>query len=572
MSDIASKGLVYALDPAVLGYERDEKKFFKKPEALSALKNILQAQQFDAIPLIQRYNGEVTHLARRKLHDGDEHEVHILSKSEVECVSRDSSILQCMFRILANQHHILLLEDDEGRVTDILTISMLNSEKVKSYLRLKVSQLSEDDWNWNSDYLSNSKKVDIDYAAEIFSQIKELAELLSEDYIERTKSVPKDIDVSKKIVKLLSDLQPLKPFSGNIESLSLVNEGFYLEASVETKPEHTAKEIQHEWGGSLSEIDGEEYDKEEKKEIRDLAFNLFTKANDWDELLFRKNDNSLIKLSKTDEDEITESDVVEIDEEDDFFSIARELFENRCKMLVVKNIGSKWPGIITIHDFALSTKVQNYLLSLMTKIETNCREKLVSEGIQYFNDKRSKKRKLISVVNFNDVIETLNDRGLLSKRGKQNKKLDVIRFCRNKLVHEIIGSDLDELPKYLEYIFLKGFLYSEELYNDDLNGLFAIDDHSHDVFRNIVALDAFVFGSEYLIGSRTSKELRKLVDKFDDLEIENNQITIKLDSESKKVNNALDKEMNLGTWRSMMESYYPGISEISIIDRQDSHP
>ena len=277
----------------------------------------------------------------------------------------------------------------------------------------------------------------------------------------------------------------------------------------------------------------------------------------------------MIKLSKTDENEIIESDVVEIDEGDDFFSIARELFENRCKMLVVKNIGSKWPGIITIHDFALSTKVQNYLLSLMTKIETNCREKLVSEGIQYFYDKRSKKKKLISVVNFNDVIETLNDRGLLSKRGKQNKKLDVIRFCRNKLVHEIIGSDLDELPKYLEDIFLKGFLYSEELYNDDLNGLFAIDDHSHDVFRNIVALDAFVFGSEYLIGSRTSKELRKLVDKFDDIEINNNQITIKLDSESKNVNNALDKKMNLGTWRSMMESYYPGISEISIIDRQD---
>ena len=563
MCDIASNGLVYALDPIKEGYQHDD------PKALSALGNILETQQFDAIPIIWNHKGMVTHLARRKLHDGDEHEVHILTKSEVECVSRDSSILECMFRILANQHHILLLEDSEGRVTDILTISMLNSEKVKSYLRLKVSHLSEDDWNWNSDYLSNSKKVDIDYAAEIFSQIEELAELLSEDYIERTKSVPKDIDVSKKIVKLLSDLQPLKPFSGNIESLSLVNEGFYLEASVETKPEHTAKEIQHEWGGSLSEIGGEEYDKDEKKEIRDLAFNLFTKANDWDELLFRKNDNSLIKLSKTDENEIIESDVVEIDEGDDFFSIARELFENRCKMLVVKNIGSKWPGIITIHDFALSTKVQNYLLSLMTKIETNCREKLVSEGIQYFYDKRSKKKKLISVVNFNDVIETLNDRGLLSKRGKQNKKLDVIRFCRNKLVHEIIGSDLDELPKYLEYIFLKGFLYSEELYNDDLNGLFAIDDHSHDVFRNIVALDAFVFGSEYLIGSRTSKELRKLVDKFDDIEINNNQITIKLDSESKNVNNALDKKMNLGTWRSMMESYYPGISEISIIDRQD---
>ena len=348
--DIASNGLVYALDPAVLHYKRDEKKFFKKPEALSALKNILQAQQFDAIPLIQQYKGEVTHLARRKLHDGDEHEVHILTKSEVECVSRDSSILECMFMILANQHHILLLEDSEGRVTDILTISMLNSEKVKSYLRLKVSQLSEDDWNWNSDYLSNSKKVDIDYAAEIFSQIEELAELLSEDYIERTNSLPKDIDVSKKIVKLLSDLQPLKPFSGNIDSLSLKEEGFYLEASVETKPEHTAKEIQHEWGGSLIDSD------EENRHVVDLAFKLFSDANNWDEILLRKKNQDWGQLSKSRDGSIVESEVIKINEDDSYLTIANLLNDNECKMLVVENENSKWPGIITIHDFALNKK------------------------------------------------------------------------------------------------------------------------------------------------------------------------------------------------------------------------
>ena len=122
-------------------------------------------------------------------------------------------------------------------------------------LGLKVSQLSEDDWNWNSELSFKFKKKLILIMLEIFSQIEELAELLSEDYIERTKSVPKDIDVSKKIVKLLSDLQPLKPFSGNIESLSLENEGFYLESSVETKKEHTAKEIQKEWGGSLRSME-----------------------------------------------------------------------------------------------------------------------------------------------------------------------------------------------------------------------------------------------------------------------------------------------------------------------------
>ena len=550
--DIASNGLVYALDPAVLDYERDEKKFFKKPEALSALKNILQAQQFDAIPLIQQYKGEVTHLARRKLHDGDEHEVHILSKSEVECVSRNSSILECMFRILANQHHILLLENSEGKVSDILTISMLNNEMVKSYLRLKISQLSEDDWNWNSDYLSKSKKVNLDYATEIFSQIEELAELLSEDYIDEHNSVPKDIDVSKKIVQLLSDLQPLKPFSRNVESLSLVNEGFYLETSVEKKPEHTAKEIQHEWGGSL--ID------EENHHVVDLAFKLFSVANDWDEILLRKENQEWSKLSQSRDGSIVESEVIRINEYDNYLTIANLLTENECRMLVVENENSKWPGIITIHDFALNKKVQNYLLSSLTQIEVNCREALVQEGIQFIVD-RNKMRKLISVANFNDVIELLNERNMLKKNSRQHKKLDIIRFCRNKLVHEIIGDDLEILPDYLWYIFLEGVIYG-----DELKQLFEINPHNQSVYSHIVALDAFVFGSEYLIKRKTSKELRKLIQNFIDLEFEQGVITIKIKNNSNKLNNELDREIDIGTWRDLLLSYFEGIHEIIIID------
>ncbi len=554
MCDIASDGLVYALDPNVLGYERDEKKFFKDSEVLLALKNILQAQQFDAIPLIQKYKGEVTHLARRRLHDGDEHELHILSKSEVECVSRDSSILECMFRILANQHHILLLEDSEGEVTDILTISMLNSEKVKSYLRLKTSQLSEDEWNWNRDYLSNSKKVDIDYATEIFSQIKELAELLSEDYIEEHNSVPKDIDVSKKIVKLLSDLQPLKPFAENVDSLSLENERFYLEASVEKKPEHTAKEIQHEWGGSLIDLE------EEYHHVVDLAFKLFSGANDWDEILLRKENQEWSKLSQSQDGSIVESEVIKINENDSYLTIANLLNDNECKMLVVENENSKWPGIITIHDFALNKKVQNYLLSNLTQIEVNCREALVEEGIQFIID-RNKMRKLISVANLNDVIELLNDRNLLKKNSKQHKKLDIIRFCRNKLVHEIIGDDLEVLPSYLWFIFLEGVIYGEEL-----KELFEISSHNQAVYSYIVALDAFVFGSEYLIHRKTSKELRKLVQNFIDLEFDEGIITIKIKNNSDKLNNELDREIDIGTWRGLLLSYFEGIDEIKIID------
>jgi len=428
----------------------------------------------------------------------------------------------------------------------------LNNEMVKSYLRLKISQLSEDDWNWNSDYLSKSKKVNLDYATEIFSQIEELAELLSEDYIDEHNSVPKDIDVSKKIVQLLSDLQPLKPFSRNVESLSLVNEGFYLETSVEKKPEHTAKEIQHEWGGSL--ID------EENHHVVDLAFKLFSVANDWDEILLRKENQEWSKLSQSRDGSIVESEVIRINEYDNYLTIANLLTENECRMLVVENENSKWPGIITIHDFALNKKVQNYLLSSLTQIEVNCREALVQEGIQFIVD-RNKMRKLISVANFNDVIELLNERNMLKKNSRQHKKLDIIRFCRNKLVHEIIGDDLEILPDYLWYIFLEGVIYG-----DELKQLFEINPHNQSVYSHIVALDAFVFGSEYLIKRKTSKELRKLIQNFIDLEFEQGVITIKIKNNSNKLNNELDREIDIGTWRDLLLSYFEGIHEIIIID------
>ena len=122
----------------------------------------------------------------------------------------------------------------------------------------------------------------------------------------------------------------------------------------------------------------------------------------------------------------------------------------------------------------------------------------MEEGIQFIID-RNKMRKLISVANFNDIIELLNDKNMLKKNSRQHKKLDIIRFCRNKLVHEIIGDDLEILPDYL-YIFLEGVIYGEEL-----KGLFEISTHNQSVYSHIVALDAFVFGSEYLI----KRKLRK---------------------------------------------------------------
>ena len=110
-----------------------------------------------------------------------------------------------------------------------------------------------------------------------------------------------------------SDLQPPKPFSRNVESLSLKDEGFYLKPSAEKKPENT-KEIQHEWGGSLIDLEEENH-----HDVVDLAFKLFSSANDWDEI-YSKGKSRGVNSRKSRDGSIVESEVIKINENDSYLN------------------------------------------------------------------------------------------------------------------------------------------------------------------------------------------------------------------------------------------------------------
>lgn len=552
VGDIASNGLVYAIDPAILGETRDKKGFFNE-NVLKALENILQAQEFDAIPLIPGHKMDVTHLARRRLHQGDEHEVYVLSRSEVECIPRDASILEAIFRVLSNEHHILLLEDENGKISDMLTISMIATPKVKSYLRLKISQLDEDGFNWNSKYLSNPKKPS---ANKIFEKIEKLADLISEEQNKIRGGVPTDRDVSQLIVEILADLQPLKPFKDNLDSIKLIDEGFFLENTGIPKKRGTAKEIQHEWAGSLIA----ENDTFSSEHV-DLAFELFSIANDWDNLLLRKKDGTFDMLSRSGpKDEIEQSPTISIDENTSHLEIAKILFEKNTPVIVVENEDSKWPGIITIHDFALNPSVQNDALMKFTQIEMACREKLVSAGVQYLILDRSKRR-LTCVANFNDIIKKLDELGFLSNRSKNNKKLNNIRFARNKLVHEVIGHEMELFPKYLQFVFLESYINSFDLVN-----LFQSNINAKNITRHLIALDAFVISSEYSIKRKPPKSIGLLIKEFQSLTVENETLTIMVEKSANKINQALSRITDLGTWNEIMLYYFDEIEIINIVN------
>ena len=104
---ISSRGLKYAL--AYSAFDAGE---IVEADYKNALLNILTAQDFDSIPLVETYGGPITAIGRRRLHDGDLDDVFILSTEEVSKLPQTASVIRCIFEVLSNEHHIVFLTDE----------------------------------------------------------------------------------------------------------------------------------------------------------------------------------------------------------------------------------------------------------------------------------------------------------------------------------------------------------------------------------------------------------------------------------------------------------------------------
>ena len=168
VDSIASGGLVYCKDPFDIETTSEGEKIIHK-----AIHNILKSQKFDSIPL-RNDKGQVTRVARRRLHDGDlNQEIFILDIEECATVKSETSILDAIFAVLSNEHHILFVMDDNNQPTDVLTMSMLKEPVVRDYLNLKVANLVATGWHWNEDKIDFTPTLD--YGQKIYSEIIRLA-------------------------------------------------------------------------------------------------------------------------------------------------------------------------------------------------------------------------------------------------------------------------------------------------------------------------------------------------------------------------------------------------------------
>ena len=153
--DICSPGLVLAMDfhRDIGGPEGDSEAAHGGNSRIEgvegweeAVLNVLEANDFDAIPLVTETNGRPSRIARRRYHDGDQSDLFVLDIEEVEVFGPRSSVIAVVFSVLSNEHHIALVgsEDSIDSIVTLDTLASPGSETpyLRRYLDQKVADVA----------------------------------------------------------------------------------------------------------------------------------------------------------------------------------------------------------------------------------------------------------------------------------------------------------------------------------------------------------------------------------------------------------------------------------------------
>ena len=352
---ISSRGLKYAL--AFSSFEDEE---FKEEEYKKALLNVLTAQDFDSIPLVEYYEGPITAIGRRRLHDGDFDDVFILSTEEVSKLPQTASVIRCIFEVLSNEHHIVFLTDEDDKIRDVVTIGMLSNPIIKEYLTLLIGRLYSEGWDFNDSYLHLENKLDYDSPVRIFEELKKLGSM-----VDNPENIPPtDFEVSKQIVHILSLLQPLKTWNDGPESEALSAIDYPLKIPAPKYTPGTAGYFaQHPFGAVMENT--------EDQDVQDLAFRMFAEANNWDYLALKTPTGDYSHLLGSDQFMI---EMVEPVAEDTELDELVHLFDEQNRPLRVNYKHSPYPGIITPQDVVLSEHTKTKMMSSFVEFERHTRD------------------------------------------------------------------------------------------------------------------------------------------------------------------------------------------------------
>ena len=516
VESIASDGLVYCYDPIQYGEEAQS-------TAHRALLNVLKSQRFDSIPLVMD-NGIVERIARRRLHDGDlEQHVFILGLDECATAKPGTTILEAMFKILSNEHHILFVLDEKSKQpVRVLSMSMLNCNEVRDYLRLKIASLHHSKWHWNEEYLGEPASSYLHLADEIFNQVKRLAKLVDDK-----KELQSDEVVSTQIVNILSLLQPVKDFDG-----TMPKEKFSLSIPKRKIIPRTVEQFMTYPAASLHDDDDE---------VLWMAYKLFAVANKWDNLLLKDGSNKPYKLiTGCGKSTILTSNIERIKPSASVPQIISKLKKNDFQPLFSEKSGDKWPGILTPEDVFLNEHLIMDIIVKMSSIEKKCRAYLIQKNELYVPFPQ-RDDMLTVFANWKDVINMMRKYKSKEIKKKVFDKLDELRNFRNKVIHEflaLVNSGETELPRWMNVLFTEGY-----------DNLKSVETSFHNTMPNEDAYHALK-GLDELLTSRGKKGIKFIKSGLTEVEITSNKTLI------------------LKFQSNTYEKYKQAIAEISMEDLQ----
>ena len=354
---ISSRGLKYALSKTAFDANEIEHDDYQR-----ALLNVLTAQDFDSIPLVDNFEGPITSIGRRRLHDGDVEDVFILSPEEVSKMPQQSPVIQCIFEVLSNEHHIVFLTDENDEIQDVVTIGMLTDPIIKDYLTLLIRRLYSEGWNFNKDHLDSKTLCDYEYPVTIHDELVKLDKMVDNP----DKSVPSDLEVSTQVVHILSLLQPLKRWKGSPESKALGSIDYSLRTTTQNYEEGTAGYFAQHPFGAIMEDQG-------NRAIENFSFRLFSEANDWDQLLVMNEFREITHfINKFDPKKgVSKSKIEAYVPETTEFEELIHCFGPLWRPLCVQS--RPYPGIISVQDLIYSEYTKFQLALTFVNFEKSIR-------------------------------------------------------------------------------------------------------------------------------------------------------------------------------------------------------
>ena len=424
VSSVATPGLMYCADVFDSGTDVNDE------IARRAIKNILKAQSFDSIPL-RNIEGDVHRIARRRLHKGDlEEHVFILNVDECASTRKNSSILSALFDILSNEHHILLVVDENDKLEALVTLNLIAQPVVLDYLRLKFAQLEESGWKWNREFLGEVTCNHLTYAREVYDSIVDLAKMVDDN-----KPLPDDIEFSKQIVQILLLLQPLKNINDEFDG-----ERFWLEPKIHTHPDDTALSLMTKPAAAL--IDDNE-------EVMRTVFRIFAQENDWDYLVVRdKKHEPKQLLSIVSQEQMSYQNIKRVKPLTHRLNMIQSLIDRDFCPLFCIDEQTNELGIISIEELLLDDGFIPKILERISKVEENTRVQSFLEGNLYIREGKYGAL-LVAKANWVDII---------AKQPEEIREpLDSLREWRNLLAHSylaLVGTR--NLPVWMRYGFLEG--------------------------------------------------------------------------------------------------------------------